>query len=168
MKDAYVEQLVIRKISMLNMMLRVCAIVSGILITYILTILVGLISLVAAFVIIYGVYYLFMMTSIEYEYVLVNGELTIDIIYGKNKRKTAGVFDIRKAEIITKTGSSSAVSYERNEQMKTFDYTSGTEENEVYLLVAAYGASNAKIYIEPSKEMLEAIRTQAPNKFKIA
>ena len=97
MKDAYVEQLVIRKISMLNMMLRVCAIVSGILITYILTILVGLISLVAAFVIIYGVYYLFMMTSIEYEYVLVNGELTIDIIYGKNKRKTAGVFDIRKS-----------------------------------------------------------------------
>ena len=166
MGDAYVEQLVSRKTSMTNMLLRTCAIISGILVTYIMMVLVGLISIVAAFAICYGIYYLFQMTSIEYEYVLVNGELTIDTIYGRNKRKTAGVYDIKKCEVIAKTGSSSVVSYERNDKMKEFDYTSGENDKDVYLIVASYGAGNAKIYIEPKEEMVEALKTQAPNKFK--
>ncbi|MFQ9934589.1 MAG: hypothetical protein ACLRVQ_09210, partial [Lachnospiraceae bacterium] len=75
MSSAYTEQLVKKSSTMGQMTLRAAAIVAGIVITYILLVLVGIVSLVAAFAIIYGIYYLFVMTDIEYEYTLVNGEL---------------------------------------------------------------------------------------------
>ena len=77
MGDSYVEQLVKRQGSMLQMGIRVGAVVSAIIITYIMAALIGIISLIAAFAMGYGVYYIFIMTSVEYEYVLVNGELTV-------------------------------------------------------------------------------------------
>ncbi len=165
MNDAYVEQLVKKNATMGQMAIRVGSIVSGILITYILMVLIGLISLVAAFAIGYGIYYLFMMTDVEYEYTLVKNELTVDIVYGRNKRKRAGVYDVQKCEVVAPVDSTYAAMYHRNAQMKTMDFTSGTSED-VYIMVVGYGAGNAKMYFEPSKEMIQAMKTQAPSKVK--
>ena len=166
MGDSYVEQLVKRQSSMLQTGIRVGAVVSAVVITYIMMLRIGIISLVAAFAMGYGVYYVFIMTSIEYEYVFVNGELTIDTVYGKSKRKRAGTFDIKKSEVIAPVNSDYGAVYHKNMQMKAFDFTSGTDESKVYLMVAPYGAGTAKVYFEPNENMLSAIRTQAPSKLK--
>lgn len=166
MGDSYVEQLVKRQGSMLQMGIRVGAVVSAIIITYIMAALIGIISLIAAFAMGYGVYYIFIMTSVEYEYVLVNGELTVDIVYGKSKRKKAGTYDIKKSEVIAPLNSDYGAMYHKNMQMKAFDFTSGTDESGAYLMVAPYGAGTAKVYFEPNENMLSAIRTQAPSKLK--
>ena len=166
MRDSYVEQLVKRQNSMLQMGLRVGAVVSAVVITYIMMLLIGIISLVAAFAMGYGVYYVFIMTAIEYEYVFVNGELTVDTVYGKSKRKKAGIFDVKKSEVIAPLNSDYSAMYHKNMQMKAFDFTSGTDESKVYLMVAPYGAGTAKVYFEPNEDMIGAIRTQAPSKLK--
>lgn len=166
MGDSYVEQLVKRQNSTLQTGLRVGAVVSAVVITYIMMLLIGIISLVAAFALVYGVYYVFIMTSIEYEYVLVNGELTVDTVYGKNRRKKSGTFDIKKSEVIAPLKSDYGAMYHKNMQMKAFDFTSGMDENKVYLMVAPYGAGTAKVYFEPNEDMINAMRTQAPSKLK--
>ena len=166
MGNSYVEQLVKRQSSTLQIALRVGSVVSAVVITYIMMVLIGIISLVAAFAMGYGVYYVFIMTSVEYEYVYVIGELTIDTVYGKTKRKKAGTFDVKKSEVIAPVKSDFGAVYNKNEQMKGFDFTSGINEDNVYIMVAPYGAGTAKIYFEPNEDMLEAIRTQAPSKLK--
>lgn len=166
MSSAYTEQLVKKSSTMGQMTLRAAAIVAGIVITYILLVLVGIVSLVAAFAIIYGIYYLFVMTDIEYEYTLVNGELNIDTVYGRNKRKHSGTYDLRKCEFIASADSSAAALYGKSSQMKTMDFTSGNGSEGVYLMVTAYGAGNARIYFEPNEEMVTAMKSQAPGKFK--
>lgn len=166
MDNSYTEQLIKKNSTMSQMAIRAGAIVSGILISYILIILIGIISLPVVFVIIYGIYYLFMMTDIEYEYALVNGELTVDTVYGKKKRKRTGTYDIRKCEIIAPINSSGAAMYHKNTQMKTMDFTSGTGEKGIYLMVVGYGAGNAKVYLEPNDEMIKSMKSQAPSKLK--
>lgn len=166
MGDSYVEQLVKRQSSTLQIGLRIGAVVSAVVVTYIMMLLIGIISLVAAFAMGYGVYYVFIMTAIEYEYVFVNGELTVDTVYGKTKRKKSGTYDIKKSEIIAPLKSDYAAMYHRNMQMKAFDFTSGMDESKVYLMVAPYGAGTAKVYFEPNEDMINAMRTQAPSKLK--
>ena len=166
MGDSYVEQLVKRQSSMLQTGLRVCSVVSAVIITYIMLQLIGIISLIAAFAMGYGVYYVFIMTAVEYEYVLVNGELTVDTVYGKTKRKKSGTFDIKKSEVIAPVNSDYGAVYHKNMQMKAFDFTSATDESRVYIMVAPYGAGTAKVYFEPNEAMLGAIRIQAPSKLK--
>lgn len=166
MGDAYVEQLIKKEAALGQTALRVGAIVSGLLITYILIIFIGIISLVGAFAIGYGIYYLFLMTDIEYEYIYVNGELSIDTIYGKNKRKKAGVYDLKKCELIAPINNTFAAGYHRNTQMKTYDFTSGKGEDGVFLIVVGYGAGNAKVYFEPNQELLVAMKNTVPGKLK--
>lgn len=166
MGDSYVEQLVKRQNSALQTGVRVGSVVSAVVITYIMMLLIGIISLVAAFALGYGVYYVFIMTSVEYEYVLVNGELTVDTVYGKSRRKRAGVFDIKKSEVIAPVKSEYAAVY-NNSQIKSFDFTSGADESRAYLMVAPYGAGNAKVFFEPNEDMINAMRLQAPSKVKL-
>lgn len=167
MGDSYVEQLVKKQNSVMQIGLRVASVVSAVVITYIMMLLIGIISLVAAFALGYGVYYVFIMTSVEYEYVLVNGELTVDTVYGKSKRKRAGVYDIKKSEIIAPVKSDYAAVYNKNTQIKSFDFTSGTDEDKAYLMVAPYGAGSARVYFEPNEELINAMRFQAPSKVKL-
>lgn len=166
MGDLYVEQMIKKNKTIEQTIIRLCSIVASFLIMYIAMVLIGIISLVFGFALGYGIYYLFMMTNIEYEYVFINGDLMIDTIYGKRKRKRNGTYDLKKCEIIAPISSTFVVEYHKNNQMKSMDYTSGIEQDNVYLLVIGHGASNAKIYFEPNRDMVEAIKTSVPNKLK--
>jgi hypothetical protein len=108
------------------------------------------------------------MTYVEYEFVLVKNELTIDAIYGKNKRKSLHTIDVSKCELIAPVTSTYAAGYDRNTEMKSFDYTSGEGKEPVYLLITNFGAAPAKIYMEMDEKMLEGMKMAAPGKLKKA
>ena len=50
----------------------------------------------------YGAYYLCGFLSVEYEYIITNGTLDIDIIYSKRSRKRIASFDLSNVESIEK------------------------------------------------------------------
>ncbi len=52
--------------------------------------------------------------------------------------------------------------------MKAFDYTSGENNEPVYILIVSYGASTAKIYMEFDQKMLDAMKMAAPGKVKLS
>lgn len=169
MDNRYVEKLVSKKTGLNVIALRVAVLVVTLFFSYVIASLIGFVyGLIAIFFLGYLTWYVFFMTSVEYEFVLVNNELTIDKIYGKNKRKTQQTVDVSKCEVIAPIESTYVSGYHRNTQMKAFDYTSGENNEPVYILIAPYGASTAKIYMEFDQKMLDAIKMAAPGKVKIA
>ncbi|MBR4910745.1 MAG: hypothetical protein IKZ47_05445 [Clostridia bacterium] len=50
----------------------------------------------------YGAYKLLNYLTVEYEYIIVNGSLDLDIIYGKSSRKRLGSFELSDVESIEK------------------------------------------------------------------
>ena len=85
---------------------------------------------------------------------------------GKNKRKNQQTIDVSKCEVIAPVESTYVSGYHRNSQMKSFDYTSGTGGEPVYIMIAPYGAASAKIYMEFDEKLLEAMKMAAPGKVK--
>ena len=169
MDNRYVEKLVSKKTEISAIVLRISVLVIALFFSYVIASLIGFVyGLRAIFFLGYLTWYVFFMTSVEYEFVLVNNELTIDKIYGKNKRKTQQTVDVSKCEVIAPIESTYVSGYHRNTQMKAFDYTSGENNEPVYILIVSYGASTAKIYMEFDQKMLDAMKMATPGKVKLS
>ena len=169
MDNRYVEKLVSKKTEISAIVLRISVLVIALFFSYVIASLIGFVyGLIAIFFLGYLTWYVFFMTSVEYEFVLVNNELTMDKIYGKNKRKTQQTVDVSKCEVIAPIESTYVSGYHRNTQMKAFDYTSGENNEPVYILIVSYGASTAKIYMEFDQKMLDAMKMAAPGKVKLS
>ena len=85
---------------------------------------VGIALLVALVVI---TIFMFRYFDAEYEYTLVENELTIDRITAKSHRKRCGVYSLGRMEIMAPEGSEKLRSYD-NRQCKKYDYSSNTEK----------------------------------------
>lgn len=166
MNNGYVEKLVKKKTTTQTTFIRILAVLAAILISYVSNVYWGIYALLVVFACAYGVYYLFLNTSVEYEFVLIKNELTIEAIYGKNRRKQLHTIDVSKSDLIAPAESTEAAYYHRNTQMKTLDYTSGEGEEPVYLLVVSCGAETVKLYMEFNERMLEGMKQAAPGKVK--
>lgn len=106
-------------------------------------------------------YFLKNFNSIEYEYLYVDKELQIDRIMAKNSRKRMETLDLKELEILAPIRSHELDAY-RNRNVKTKDYSSGTEDNNSskYVLVMR----DKQIIFEPTEEMIKTIKFYAPRK----
>lgn len=100
-------------------------------------------------------YFIFPKLNVEYEYMLLNHDLQIDVIYNRAKRKKLKSFDIQTAEIIAPKSSPRLNSFKPD---KVFDYSSGNPSAKVYAVMIALDQNNACVYIEPDEKMLEHMR----------
>ncbi len=100
--------------------------------------------------------FVFRYYNAEYEYSFVDGEMTVDRIMARTRRRRCGVYDISKAELVAQVGSQDALRLEHR-QLRTHDYTSN-EGNESCVVIYTFNSNNEleRIYIEPSEEMLNA------------
>ena len=123
MSDLYIELLVKKKrtatdtiLKTLLIALTVIAFLAGLLITPLaLIVFVGLLVLD---------YFKLPGFDLEYEYLYVNGELDIDKIMSKQKRKRVGSFDMKNVEMVAPV-KSHELDYYRNGKVKVVDYSSG-------------------------------------------
>jgi hypothetical protein len=132
----------------------------GILITPIL-LLAGVAAAVAA-----GIW-LFPRLDVEYEYLYVNGELDVDVIYSRQKRKKAGSYDMRELEILAPAQSHALDSYMQSGSGKLRDYTSGSQDAQAYILVLNQEKGRAIIKVELDDEIIADIRRMAPRKVNL-
>lgn len=160
MNETYVEWMVKRKtpaymtlLKFLTIILAVCFIFLGL-------------FLIPAMVIgiVFGVvaYFVNLNADLEYEYLYVDKELTVDKVMAKSKRKRVAVFDVGKMEILAPIKSWHLDNY-KNRQDKTVDYSSGEEKQPDCRYVFYYDGQK-KVIIEPNEELIKAITTVAPRK----
>ena len=110
--------------------------------------------------------YLFIIpkTDLEYEYLFVNGEMDIDMIMAKSKRKKAGSFRLSETDIVAPMDSHRLDYYKNNQKLKVLDFSSGTEKNKRYGVVTRNEKESCMIIIEPDENMAKAIKNSAPSK----
>lgn len=160
MSETYVECLVARKpstiltfLKILLTMLTVVFIVIGV------AFIPGLLVAIATGV---GAYFATMNASIEYEYLYLDREISVDKVMAKSKRKKAGAFSVDQMEIFAPLNSHRLDSY-RNRELKTLDYSSGiaAQPERRYMMV---WNGDTKIILEPNMEMVKAVQSIAPRK----
>ncbi len=163
MNDTYVEVMVDRKTSPLLGAAKVVLYVLAV-VCFLATVVVNGIFIVGA--IVFGViaYFVVPMFDIEYEYLYLDREISIDKIMSKEKRRHVYTVDLNKMEFIAPVTSHELDAY-TSRNLKTYDFTSRQEDAKVYSIV--YGTGNegtVLVNIEPNGEMLRAIKNVFPRK----
>ena len=164
MDNTRVEQLISKKSDTSVLMLKVLSIFGATVLSFFSVALFSYFGLVLVFFVIYFAYYVFKMTDVEYEYLLVNNELTIDVIYGQQKRKHCCCYNIKEAEIFAPITSDRVQNYMNNANIETKNYASCIDGENVYVLVVNSESKACKLLIEPNEKLFEGIKYYIPRK----
>lgn len=110
-----------------------------------------------------GTFFLFQMLSIEFEYLYVDGSLSIDKILGKARRKK--VIECAREELLMAAPLDSFVlkDYETKD-IKVLDCSSGKREGNIYAFIYQKGSQHIKLILEPNDKLLQAVRYTSPQK----
>lgn len=165
MGDIFNEQLVEKSSSLKDNIIRVAIVISAIVIIVICSIVPFLVGFLVpiAVVIIAGAVFLIRRLNIEYEYVFTSGDLDIDKIFNKNKRKKFLNIDVRSIEIMAPINSKDHAS-ELSNYEKVIDCSSGINKNNTYAAMLVNDGKKIKLIIEPNEKMLKAIKKYIPRK----
>lgn len=104
---------------------------------------------------------MFKRLNVEYEYLFVNGDLDIDKIMNKSKRKRIFSMNVADMELLAPLNSGELMHFQR---AKVFDYTSGTGAEGVYALIVLENGVQKKILFEPNENIIEGFFMMAPRK----
>lgn len=151
MNDFMYEQLIARKAKVTDYFIRMLIIALIVVLVIFGFAFVGFLALLLAAVLtLLAVLFIFPRLKVEYEYILLNHEIQIDIIYNQSRRKNLLEFDILKAETIVPKNSDTVKSHQ---VQKIYDCTSGTNPQDVYAVLVNVNHQNSWIFIEPDKTM---------------
>ena len=162
MSDAYVECLVKAKSPWWGGFLKVVLIVLTVLLGIVMFLTMTVILLVVAVVTGLGAYFINLITDLEYEYLYLDKELTIDKVMAKTKRKRVAVYQLDRVEILAPIKSYHLDNY-KNRNTKSKDYSIGYEEQPDLRYVMFYEGGE-KLILSPSPEMIKVMRNVAPRK----
>ncbi len=160
MNETYVEWLVKRKTPAYMAFLKILFTVLAVFF-----VLIGLLLLPALLIgVICGVaaYFITLNADLEYEYLYVDKELTVDKVMAKSRRKRVAVFSLDKMEIVAPVKSWHLDNF-KNRSDKAVDYSSGEEKQPGKRFVFYYDGQK-KVIFEPNEEMIKAMQTVAPRK----
>jgi len=166
MDNTRVEQLIKRNSNGVVLISRIMCIIAALFLILFGMSTLGPYGLLVIFAVGYAAMYFFKMTDVEYEYLLLSNELSIDVIYGKSKRKHAVTYKIQEAEMFAPINSDRVQNYLNNEKIVAKNYTSGNPEtnDKVYVLVINNNGQMFKVFIEPNENLFEGIKSYIPRK----
>lgn len=161
--ETYVECLVAKKpsviinfLKILCIMLAVAFFLLGFITNW------GWIALIAAVLFAILAYVAYLKCDVEFEYLYLDREISIDRISAKSKRKRIATYEIDRMEIFAPMNSYHLDNY-RNRQTTVKDYSSGVESQPEKRYVMYY-EGNLKVIFEPSAEFVKAMANVAPRK----
>lgn len=168
MSDLYTEVIVKKKATTADMIKRVALIAGTVLsaAAFLFTTL-GLIALVLLIAFVAADYFLIPMLDVEYEYLYVNGELDVDKIMSRQKRKRVYSMDIKTLEILAPSESHALDSYNRNKELKSFDFSSGEAGKKTFTMIVKGEKGMEKVIFEPNDVMLKDMKRVAPREVNL-
>ena len=161
MNDSYTEWLVKRKAPAHNILIKavlifLCAVSAVLALTNVFGILI--LTAVGA-----ATYFIFQNLNLEFEYLVVNDQITIDKIMGRARRKKAWEGELSEVQIVAPADSYVLKDYEKP-NMKLLDFSSHIPHSKVYGMIYQGEGQTTKIIFEPNEKILHHIRQRAPRK----
>lgn len=160
MSDTYVECLISAKKSTLAKVLTVVLIVLAVVFALAMFLAPALMLLAAAAGI--GAYFVSLYSNVEYEYLYLDKELTVDRILAQSKRKRVASYSLDRMEIFAPIRSWHLDNF-KNRNVKQVDYSIGRElqPDERYVM---YYEGGVKVILSPSEELVKVLKNVAPRK----
>ena len=137
--ECYIEQLVKQKATAPSIIMKLTC-VSMVLITIFFWFLIIIVLAVL----------MYKRSNLEYEYQFYNGELDIDQIAGKQKRRRVFSIRLRDIDIMAQTGTGILKEYHN---LKKYDCTSN-QGNITYTIIVDHCGNKIQLLIEPNEELL--------------
>lgn len=160
MSDFYAEQLVKKRTDGKDIMKKAVLIALTV-IAFFAAFLFPILLLLPVIMIVVDVF-LFKRLDVEYEYIYINGELDIDKIMHKEKRKHLFSANVKEMEMLAPEN---AFQLKDFRESKFYDYCSGnTDLPNRYVLVISRSGQIIKILFEPKQDLIEGIYLLAPRK----
>lgn len=123
----------------------------------------GLLMLLIAIACVVTMVVLFPRFDMEWEYVFVDGQLDLDMIFSGSSRKRKLRTDFEKLEVLAPSDSDKLAEFKNMQFVKVLDCTSLTGADN-YTMIIREGNSLVKILFEPDMNMLELMKTKSPRK----
>ncbi len=167
--DIFVEYMVKRKKTAGQITLEVLAIIAGffflvfgIFIINMIFPVMQLFTGVLAVGTIYGVYRLITSHNVEYEYAITNGEMDVDMIISKRRRKRLATFSCRTLEILAPLSGDKYTEEYKN--LKTIFAAQSKKSPTAYFAVFNRGGGRECLLFEPSRKMLDTFSAYAKSR----
>ena len=161
--DFYSEQLVAKKSGGSETAKKILiGVLTALVAAFLFLIIIFPLSLLLVGLVFYGGYYLMTGIDTEYEYILTNGDLDIDKITGKRKRKRL---------LSTKIGDFTAFGKleeapEAADKVTTVLVTDGTNEGAYYADFRHQSAGNVRLIFTPNEKTMEGVKMFLPRQLK--
>ncbi len=160
MQDVYKEFMVKREKSKWGTVGKVALIILGVF----LYVSISILGLVFAALCLIGAYIIHLMSDVEFEYLYVDKELSIDKIYARSRRKRMATYKLENMEIVAWRGSHRVDAYKHSgKQYKVKDYSSKNAHSKLdqYYI---FCKDNEQVIIEADNDFMMAMYHQAPRK----
>lgn len=161
MSDFYTEQLVKKQTTMKDVFIK--ALLVALAIVSVFVVLMFPVAIIVPVIVIAAVVFLIRRLDVEYEYLYVNGDLDIDKIMHKAKRKRVFSTNIGNMELLAPEGADELNQY-RNARI--VDLSSGMADAKRYVLVVAENGQVTRLVFEPNETIIEGMFLMAPRKVK--
>ena len=160
MSDIYVECLVAAKKSTFAKVLTVVLIILAVI--FFLATPLFPVAILLAIVAGIGAYFANLFGNVEYEYLYLDKEFTVDRILAQSSRKRVAAYSLDRMEIFAPINSWHLDNF-RNRNVKAVDYSIGQElqPDERYVM---YYEGGVKVILSPSEELVKALKNVAPRK----
>ena len=161
MSESYVECLIKHKTPTVKAVLRILFTALCVLFA-LLFLMVGFVALIMALVCGVLSYFMSLECHVEYEYLYVDRELSIDKISAQKRRKTVEKLNTEKIEILAPVNSWHLDEY-KNRQLKQKDYSVGYEAQPDKRYMLIYN-NEMRVLLSPNAALIAALKNVAPRK----
>ena len=159
MSDYYTEQLVKQKAKASSMIAKT-ALIAVTVLSFFLVLLFPMAMIIPVIMVVVDIV-LFKRFDLEFEYLYVNGDLDIDKIMAKQKRKRVFEMNVNDMEVIAPAGAPELRQYQG---LKSENYSSCTAGAKLYEMVVIQNGTKKRIIFEPNSVILDGLRMLAPRK----
>lgn len=163
MNNNLYEQLVARKPSPLNTLIRIGTIVLIFAVAILGFPFIAMFSIILAMLLGIGAAYLiFPRLQVEYEYLFLNQDVSVDVIYSQSKRKKVFEFDLQKIMVAAPLGSQrlTGIRYD-----KTYDFSTKDDSLPAFAVIVTLEQGTACVIMSLDEEAQKHVQFYAPSKF---
>jgi len=114
----------------------------------------------------YGLYMLITSMNVEYEYIVTNGDLDIDQIIARRKRKRIFSCKAKELELMAKVGSDEWRDAQKQTGRKLLDCSSAIAADSNWFILSEYKGQKLLVVFAPDERMLKSMRRFNPSKIK--
>lgn len=114
---------------------------------------------------VYGLWYMLTGMNREYEYIVTNGDLDIDMIIARRKRKRVFSCRAKEVELMAKVGSDDYRQAEKSNR-KLLDCSASLKAPDNWFILAEYKGQRLMVVFAPEERMLKSMKRFNPSKIK--